>query len=402
MSYFLFDDSKREHLKPFTFTRSTADIRVGAFTIREKWEAYLKSPLKIITPEYLQVLYPFNASNKGSWYINSRYFPTKELTESIHHLALNCSFVNQLNGDIVAFYTNEKIDDLNTLYNYSKKLKTQQATIPSDYFLENRWDIFQKNEKQIYADIEILKKSDIHFKEPSATNTILGNQVYIHPTAQVECSILNSNTGPIYIGENVEIMEGCMVRGGLAMLQGSALKMGTKIYGATTIGPYSKVGGEVNNSVIFGYSNKAHDGFLGNSVIGTWCNLGADTNNSNLKNNYSEVSVWDYESNNYINTQHQFVGLCMGDHAKAGINTMFNTGTVVGAFANIYGGDFPEKFIPDFYWGSAHSAQVHEFNKAMDMAKRVMERRGVQLTEELINVYQNVFDSTQEYRKAFT
>jgi UDP-N-acetylglucosamine diphosphorylase/glucosamine-1-phosphate N-acetyltransferase len=214
----------------------------------------------------------------------------------------------------------------------------------------------------------------------------------------VQAAILNSTSGPIYIGKNAEIMEGSVVRGALAMCEGAVLKLATKIYGPTTIGPHSKVGGEVNNSVLFGYSNKGHDGFLGNSVLGEWCNLGADTNVSNLKNNYAEIKLWNFEKRGFKPTGLQFCGMMMGDHSKSGINTMFNTATVVGVSANIYGGGFPRNFIPSFAWGGSEKWMVYRFEKAMEVAAKVMERRSKKLDEVEMSILKHIFDETATHR----
>ncbi|RPJ66900.1 MAG: glucose-1-phosphate thymidylyltransferase, partial [Alphaproteobacteria bacterium] len=214
-----------------------------------------------------------------------------------------------------------------------------------------------------------------------------------------ECAVINANTGPVYIGKNAEIMEGSLIRGPFALCEHSVLKMGAKIYGATTIGPFSKVGGEINNSIITGNSNKAHDGFLGNSVLGEWCNLGADTNNSNLKNNYAEIKLWNYNSEKFTKTGLQFCGLFMGDHSRCGINTMFNTGTVVGVSSNIFGTGFPRNFIPSFSWGGNAGFMVYQKPKAYEAAENAMQRRNVQFTSDDIKILDAVFDLTEKYRK---
>ncbi|MGB1307109.1 MAG: glucose-1-phosphate thymidylyltransferase, partial [Flavobacteriales bacterium] len=217
--------------------------------------------------------------------------------------------------------------------------------------------------------------------------------------AKVEHAILNASTGPIYVGKDAEIMEGSIVRGPLAMCENSVLKMGAKIYGATTLGPYCKVGGEVNNSVLLGYSNKGHDGFLGNSVLGEWCNLGADTNNSNLKNNYAEVKLWSYQSERFVNTGLQFCGLIMGDHSKCGINTMFNTGTVVGVSANVFGAGFPRNFVSSFSWGGSAGYMTYRLNKVFEVAEKVMQRRAIEFNQVEKDILTEVFELTKSYRK---
>jgi UDP-N-acetylglucosamine diphosphorylase/glucosamine-1-phosphate N-acetyltransferase len=256
------------------------------------------------------------------------------------------------------------------------------------------WDIFSINGLALEQDFNLLTKG-IKSAKVSKTNTLFGDQIFIEKGAKLECVILNSTTGPIYIGKNTEIMEGSVIRGPFALCEGATIKAGAKIYGPTTIGPYSKVGGEVTNSVIFGYSNKGHDGFLGNSVIGEWCNLGADTNTSNLKNNYSNVTIYDYASVNTVSTGLTFCGLMMGDHSKCSINTMFNTGTVVGVFANIFGGDFPPKFIPSFSWGGSAGFTVYELDKVFETAQRVYERRHKRLDEMDKAILKKIFSLTK-------
>jgi UDP-N-acetylglucosamine diphosphorylase/glucosamine-1-phosphate N-acetyltransferase len=225
-------------------------------------------------------------------------------------------------------------------------------------------------------------------------------KIFIEEGASANDTTFNTTTGCIYIGKDAEVMEGSVVRGPFALCEHSVLKMSSKIYGATTIGPHSKVGGEVNNSVVFGYSNKAHDGFLGNSVIGEWCNLGADTNNSNLKNNYANVKLWNYSGENFIDTGLQFCGLIMGDHSKCGINTMFNTGTVAGVSSNIFGSGFPRNFIPSFSWGGAQGFTTYRFEHAIETAQLVMQRRNTELTDNDKDILKYIFDNDEKFRKA--
>jgi UDP-N-acetylglucosamine diphosphorylase/glucosamine-1-phosphate N-acetyltransferase len=233
----------------------------------------------------------------------------------------------------------------------------------------------------------------------SDTVQVLGKDVFFEEGAKAEFVTINANTGPVYIGKDAEIMEGSVIRGPFALCEHSAVKLSAKIYGPTTIGPESKVGGELNNVVIQGYSNKGHDGFLGNSVLGEWCNIGADSNNSNLKNNYAEVRLWDYETACFAKTGLQFCGLIMGDHSKCGINTMFNTGTVVGVSANIYGSGFPRNFVPSFSWGGASGFTEYKTNKAFEVAAKVFERRGLEFDEVEQRILDHVFEMTKVYRK---
>ena len=388
-SFTLFDDPViREQLLPFTYTRAIADIRIGISTLKEKWQHFLGvEKIQIKTVRYLQGKYGENSY--PSTFINASINPNEDIVRAI--LSLNENEYLCQENLIIAIASNTT-----TEHGAKKKVRYEGILIT----IERPWDIFKKNEAILTADFYELTKNR-KTQILSATNTLIGpaDRLFIEAGATVEASILNTNTGVIYIGEDAEIMEGSVVRGPLAMCAHSAIKLAGKIYGATTLGPHVKVGGEVNNSVIFGYSNKGHDGFLGNSVIGEWCNLGADTNNSNLKNNYSDVKVWSYSEMQEINTGQQFCGLFMGDHSKSGINTMFNTGTVVGVSANIFGGGFPPKHIPSFCWGGADELVTFEKDKAFEVAEKMMERRGLALTLYDKNILTTVFEETKPFRK---
>lgn len=362
MNYILFDDSSiRGHLLPLTFTRPICDIRVGILTIREKWEYELGKKVSFSTEEYLSVKYPEIVSKKdNNVLINGAVLPNSELVKAIKGLKRDEIIVS--GSTIIAANWNGEIGVV-------KEWKGKELIK-----IERLWDIFSKNGIAIEEDFKRLTKGRKSAKI-STTNKVLGKNIFVEAGAKLECTILNSTTGPIYIGKGAEVMEGSVIRGPFALGEEATIKAGAKIYGPTTVGPHSKVGGEVSNSVVFGYSNKGHDGFLGNSVLGEWCNLGADTNNSNLKNNYSEVKLWDYAEGKQVSTGLTFCGLIMGDHSKCGINTMFNTGTVVGVSANIYGGNFPPKFIPSFSWGGAEGFENYDLEKAFETAERVYERR---------------------------
>ena len=264
-------------------------------------------------------------------------------------------------------------------------------------FINHPWDIFTHNHNEIVKDFEIVKATKEESKIDE-TNTVIGKQLFVEKGAKVSCAIINTLEGPVFIGKNAQIQEGTLIRGSLALCENAVLKMGAKIYGGTTIGPYSKVGGEVGNSVIQGYSNKGHDGYLGNSVLGEWCNLGADTNTSNLKNNYGDVKAWSYKEKESVNTGLRFCGLIMGDHSKSGINTMFNTGTVVCVSANVFGGGFPQKFIPSFSWGGADGFETFKVEKSFDVAEKVMARREIKFTKEDKELLTSIFDLTSEFR----
>lgn len=373
------DDRERGHLFPFTFTRPVADLRCGILTVREKWELVLgctPDTSGYLTVDYLRKQYPAPAYGT-SMIINGALFPDPDLVSKVRMLGSETMLryknrVLAVNSTGIDLSNAPVIDELAGL--------NQVEYDGTPIFLNSIWDIFRFNDQAIRFDFELLTHGRDSQNISSSNHVVNPERVFIEPGAKVECAMINASTGPVYIGKNAEVMEGSMIRGAFALCQDAVLKMGAKIYGATTIGPGCKVGGEVNNSVLMGNSNKAHDGFLGNSVIGEWCNLGADTNNSNLKNNYSEVRVWNYPANDYVPTGLQFCGLFMGDHSKCSINTMFNTGTVIGVFSNIFGEGFPPKHLPSFSWGSDGNREVFLISKAIELAERVMSRRGQTLT----------------------
>ena len=394
MNYILFDDKSWNNLLPLTFTRPVCEIRAGILTIKEKWEKQLGEDLSYITQDYLVQKYPVKIDSENIL-INGSVIPDKNLIASIKNLRNNAALVK----DDMLIAVNLNKDALKE-FKYDQFLKYNTSEYQSDILKINwPWEIFTLNGKAIESDFELLthgRKS----QEISSTNNILGKEnIFVEENVKMEFATLNATTGTIYIGKDAEIMEGSIVRGPFALCEHSTLKLGAKIYGPTTVGPHSKVGGELNNTVIFGFSNKAHDGFLGNSVIGEWCNLGADTNNSNLKNNYAEVRLWNYESEHFMNTGLQFCGLIMGDHSKCAINTMFNTGTVVGVNANIYGEGYPRNFIPSFSWGGAHGFSVYSLDKAIEVAEKVFDRRGLVLNDIEKDILKTVFEKTTKYRK---
>jgi len=390
MNYILFDGTVRNQLLPFTYTRPVADIRVGILTIREKWEKILGFTTSTITEEYLSDKYPMVEFEQNIM-INASFLPNMELVAMIQNLSENQAII--CNDEILAFFTTEGQEEVD--------FETYEVfDVDCDYIrIENTWDIFAKNAAAIQADFDLLTKDRISEPIPEGVQCIARENIFIEEGAKVLFSSLNASNGPIYIGKDAEVMEGCTVRGPFALCNHSTLKMGAKIYGATTVGPHSKVGGEVNNSVIFGFSNKGHDGFLGNSVLGEWCNLGADSNNSNLKNNYAEVRLWNYETENFARTGLQFCGLMMGDHSKCGINTMFNTGTVVGISANVFGGGFPRNFIPSYSWGGNSGFTTYLTKKAFEVAEVVMARRGIEFSDQDVAILTHVFEETARYRK---
>jgi UDP-N-acetylglucosamine diphosphorylase/glucosamine-1-phosphate N-acetyltransferase len=392
MNVILFDDYSRNDLLPFTFTKPVSEIRIGILTITEKWNYVLNTNVSFQTQDFLGVKYKKQTTLENI-YINGKICPNQELVNAILNLEMNSAIKS--GNDLIAYKTSDSNDiDVEHLLGKAKD-------IPKNYLsIKNVWDIFSKNSEAIKIDFEFLTKGK-QSQELSNTNKLIGDkqQLFIEEGAKVEVSILNVSTGPIYIAKDAEVMEGSIIRGPFSLGEHATLKLGTKIYGATTIGPHCKVGGEVNNSVIFGFTNKAHDGFLGNSVIGEWCNLGADTNNSNLKNNYGSVKLFNYASETMKDTQLQFCGLMMGDHSKCGINTMFNTGTVVGVAANIFGAGFPPTHIPSFTWGGVTHMETYQLDKMFETANRVYARRGIEMTADEKNILTHVFNSTARTRK---
>ena len=390
MNYILFDGTVRNALLPFTFTRPVADIRIGILTIREKWETYLGSTTTTVTEEYLQDKFPMVEMEENVM-INASFLPNAVLSEMVSNLEVNQAIFK--GDEVIAFCTQESQEEVD--FDTYEIIEFNEECLT----VGNTWDIFQKNDAAIREDFELLTEDRRSQPIPKSVNVISPENIFIEEGAKLEFVTLNASTGPIYIGKNSEIMEGSVIRGPFALCEGAQVKLATKVYGATTVGPHSRIGGEVNNSVLFGYSNKGHDGFLGNSVLGEWCNIGADSNNSNLKNNYEEVKLWSYESENFAKTGLQFCGLMMGDHSKCGINTMFNTGTVVGISANIFGSGFPRNFVPSFSWGGASGFTTYVTKKAFETTKIVMSRRNIEFDEKEQKILEHVFEETRKWRK---
>jgi len=393
MNYILFDDKSRQNLLPLTFTRPVCEIRAGILTLKEKWEKFLNSPISYKTEEYLSEKYPIKIDS-DNLLINGSVIPNKELIKEIQNLDINSALVAD-NKLLAVRIDKDKFSEFDPAHTENFEKQDFNSAFTS---IEWPWDIFKLNDINIKNDFDLLTKERKSNPISKSNNILPEENIFIEEGATVEFATLNASTGPIYIGKNTEIMEGSVIRGPLALCENAVLKMGAKIYGPTTIGPYSKIGGEVNNSVIIGYSNKGHDGFLGNSVIGEWCNLGADTNNSNLKNNYAEVRLWNYEKERFIKTGLQFCGLIMGDHSKCAINTMFNTGTVIGVNANIFGEGFPRNFVPSFSWGGARGFTVYGLDKAFDVAEKVMERRNKTFDDKEKKILTHILEKTSKYR----
>lgn len=388
----LFDDNHRDNLLPLTFTRPVAELRVGITTLKEKWQSYISGTYSFHTQSYLSEKYPM-VSKEDNLFINAGIIPSGDLVDRISSLKMNQ--ILKAGESIIAYRFPVPVAYQQLVDNKEEVIMYQGTVLK----IVNSWDIFSLNDEVLRDDFKRITAGR-RSQELSQSNTILGkHNVFIEEGAKVECATINASTGPVYIGKDAEVMEGAVIRGPLALCEHSTLKLGAKVYGATTLGPFCKVGGEIHNSVFTGYSNKAHDGYLGDAVIGEWCNLGADTNNSNLKNNYDKVKVWDYTTHRFKSTGLQFCGLIMGDHSKCGINTMFNTGTVVGVSANIFGAGFPRNFIPSFSWGGPAGFMVYKIEKALETAEIVMKRRNLDLTNGDRQILTHVFKLTEKYRK---
>ncbi|MBB77914.1 MAG: glucose-1-phosphate thymidylyltransferase [Crocinitomicaceae bacterium] len=367
----LHDNNKHLTFAPLTLTRPVGNIRLGIFTNDERWKKFFpNASIFFQTEEYLNDKFK---SHSDAICINSCFIPNEELAVAVSHLSINEEL--RYNGEWVA-----RIGEGDVKVEYSGK---------EPIYISERWDLFQKNAEILIQDFNLITnlKNTVQL---SSTNTIIGNPnlIFLEKGAKVEASILNTQEGPIYIGKDAEIMEGSIVRGPLALCEKSVLKLGSKVYGGTTLGPYCKVGGEVNNVIFQGYSNKGHDGFIGNSFIGEWCNIGADTNASNLKNNYGEIKIFSYEKGDFEQTSLQFMGIFMGDHSKCSINTMFNTATVIGVSCNIFGSQFPPKYISSFTWGMERD--VFQFDKAIQSANNMMRRRDKQLDKIDISILKHI------------
>ncbi len=389
MNYILFDGTVRNSLLPLTFTKPVADLRIGILTIREKWETYLGFTTTTLTEDYLEEKFPMVEMEQNVM-INASFLPTLSLVEIIMELKENQAIFKD--EEVIAFFTSDSQETVE--FEYYEQIEFEPEVLQ----IKNTWDLFLFNEMALKADFELITEGRISQPIPDGVRYLNKENIFIEEGAEILFSVLNASKGPIYIGKDTLIMEGALIRGPFALGERSVVKMGAKIYGATTIGPFCTVGGEVNNSILSGYSNKGHDGFLGNSVLGEWCNIGADTNNSNLKNNYGEVRLWNYETENFAKTGLQFCGLIMGDHSKCGINTMFNTGTVIGVSANIFGSNFPRNFIPSFSWGGAAGFSTYQMDKVTETAILVMKRRGVDFDEKEQRILEHVFEITQKYR----
>ena len=385
----LFDGPSREDLLPLTFTRPVCHLRIGILTIKEKWQHHFAGEVLVHTQDYLRPLFGDTMPEASCLYVDGSVIPTPTFIHELHNLEENQCIISA--EQVIAFRgTSEHLESAGR-----SGLVTKEIDAGLVVEINTPADLFSLNGLAMEQDIQLFQHLDAEIDD---SNRIFGEELYMEPGAKVTASIINTTTGPVYLGKNSEVMEGCIIRGPFSLGEGATLKMGAKIYGPTTIGPHCKVGGEVSNSILQGYSNKGHDGFLGNSIIGEWCNLGADTNTSNLKNNYGTVKVWNYPSKKFVDTSTIFHGLVMGDHSKSSINTMFNTGTVVGVNANIFQSGFPPKFIPSFSWGANREGTEYELEKSFEVARAVCSRRDIDFGPEEEDIMRHVFEETARYR----
>lgn len=397
LNIILFDAVEvRENLLPMTFTRPVADLRVGILTIREKWERMLEGKYSYLTVDYLQEKFPMNEAEENL-FVAGNICPTTELVAKIKMLNVGDVLISS-QGEIIAFRGGLK--DFSSR-NFAREIECYNDCLT----IKMLYDIFMENHRGIVEDFALLTHGRAS-QSLSDTNTIIGNPVdangnpmiFIEEGAVVEGAMLNVKNGPIYVGRNAEVMEGSCLRGPIALCEHTVVNMGTRMYGATTLGPYCKVGGEVNNVVMMGYSNKAHDGFLGNAVIGEWCNIGGGSTASNLKNDYTEIKLWNYPAHRFLRTGLQFCGLIMGDHSKSGINCMFNTATVLGVGVNIHGAGFPRNFVASFSEGSASGFTDVPLTKFFDIARRMMARRGLTLSEIDMRIFESIHAFADNYK----
>ena len=387
----LFDGPERTDLLPFTYVRPVAELRIGIDTLKEKWEAFLNQNCSYATQDYLSSKYPIHTAELN-YFINASYVPTQALTDQIEKLEPNQVLV--FDNKHVVFCTEKKELPKNTADFFIVELisKPTHIKISSDLFSKNAAVLEQDFERFTHGKKnEVLEEGNNRFIHPE--------RIFIETGAQLSCAILNATDGPIYVGKNTQVMEGSMLRGPIALCDEVIVKMGAKIYGGTTIGPGSKVGGELNNVLFLGNSNKGHDGFLGNAVIGQWCNIGSATDASNLKNNYSKVRIWNYTSENFAKSELQFCGLLMGDYSRCGIHSMFNTATVIGVNSNVFGTGFPRTFIPSFSYGGAQGFQTYAFSKAMESNRMMMNRKDESLSELDLEILKAVFEQSSVWRR---
>ncbi|MDH5597850.1 MAG: GlmU family protein [Cyclobacteriaceae bacterium] len=393
MNIILFDDPVLwEQLLPLTYTRPCSELRCGILTLTEKWNYVFETPVSWNTQPYLSEKYPANYT-KDNLFINGSLCPDPNLLRTLKDLAPGESLKK---GEVLLATrsTSAQSPDLQLALGRAMEYKHEITLI------DKPWKIFKENAGEIKKDFEIITKNRTSQKITDKHTAVYGAEnIFLEEGVSIKASVIDAENGPIYLGKNSVISPGSIIRGSFALGENAQLAMGTKIRGDSTVGPHSKVGGEVGNSVVMGYSNKAHEGYLGNSVIGEWCNIGADSNTSNMKNNYANVKVWDYHVNRFVDTGEVFCGLIMGDHSKCGINTMFNTGTSIGVSCNIFGSGYPRNFIPSFSWGGAHGFKSYPLKGAAEVAEISMTRRNKVYDEVESRIFAHLYDFTANQRR---
>ncbi len=389
LNIILFDGPERANLLPFTYVRPVAELRIGIDTLHKKWDALTGVNCSIATQDYLSKKFPIYIQ-KLNYFVNASYVPTESVVAQINNLNDNETLVYK--GKPVVYCTTSSVVPKSSDGFISIDVEGELIQI------ETCPDLFSKNEAVLRMDFDRITKGRTSQELDNSNRLICPEHIFVEPGAQVSCAILNATDGPIYIGANVTILEGSLLRGAIALCSDVIVKMGTKIYGGTTVGPNSKVGGELNNVLFLGNSNKSHEGFLGNAVIGEWCNIGAATDASNMKNNYAMVQLWNYAAENFVETDLQFCGLLFGDYSRCAIHSMFNTATVVGVSSNIFGAGFPKRFIPSFSYGGAEGFETYMLSKAIDASKAMMERRGIELSEMDKDILKTVFEKSSVWR----
>lgn len=404
MQYLIFEDHSHFDLRPLTYTRPLWDLRVGITRIHEKWAALLPSTPLALSFGYLAPHFSGNIAPQESIGFNAKFLPNTDYIQAITEALGPNTYLTNESGEAIAFRARpEKLNFSAALGSAALEeagLKAQSVDFDLPEAIRFPADIFQQNRSALIADLELIRQQRKSEAIPDAHSTIYGrDNLFVEVGARIKGAILDAEDGPIYIGRHANIQPGAILQNSHAILDHATVGMGAKMRGDTTVGPWSKVGGEIGNSVIQGYSNKGHDGYLGNSVLGYWCNLGADTNTSNLKNNYTEVKIWNYPKNGFRKTGTIFCGLIMGDHSKCGINTMFNTGTVVGVSANIFGSGYPRNFVPSFSWGGAKGFSTYRLDKASETAKIVMARRKIEFSDMDQDILAHVFEESSPYRR---
>lgn len=407
MQLLLFEDSSHFDLLPLCYTRPAYQLRVGILTLYDKWSRDLGIAPATLSIGYLRPLFDQYNLDAETLAFNGKFLPNASFVQSISSGIAPETYLQHVSGEVIAF--RGKLNALMALPGFDGQISSEkldaagfkQRTFDQDLPAAIRypWDIFRMNGAAIQEDLLHIQSHRPNQGIDDPHTIVYGrDNIFVEEGVKIRAAVLNAEDGPIYIGKHCDIQEGAMVHGTHAFCDHVTLNMSAKLRGDTTVGPWSKVGGEIANSVIQGYSNKGHDGYLGNSVLGYWCNLGADTNTSNLKNNYSEIRVWNYPDGRFRKTGQMFCGLIMGDHSKCGINTMFNTGTVIGVSANIYGGGYPRTFIPSFSWGGAAGFTTYQMRKAAEVAEVVMGRRKLTLSQSERDILQAVFEATASYR----